>query len=64
MAAKAKRATKKRTIRRWTKDEYRELKVHSKSKTAVAKISRMMKRTGTALRQQARKLGLSLGHRR
>ena len=64
MAAKAKRANKKRTLRRWTKDEIRELKAHSKGKLAVAKISRTMKRTPTALRQQALKLGIPLGHRR
>jgi hypothetical protein len=42
----------------------RELKVHSKSQTAVAKISRAMKRTASALRQQALKLGMPLGHLR
>jgi hypothetical protein len=56
---------KKRTQRRsWTKEDHRELKAHSKNKTAVAKISRAMKRTVGALRQQAFALGLSLGHRR
>jgi hypothetical protein len=49
---------KKRTqIRAWTKEDYRELKAHSKSKTPVAKISRAMKRTPGALRQQAFHLG-------
>jgi hypothetical protein len=33
-------------------------------KTPVAKISKMMKRTVGALRQQALKLGMPLGHRR
>jgi hypothetical protein len=56
---------KKRTQRRsWTKEDHRQLKAHSKSKTPVAKISRAMKRTVGALRQQAFALGLSLGHRR
>jgi hypothetical protein len=56
---------KKRTQRRaWTKGDHRELKAHSKNKTPVAKISRAMKRTVGALRQQAFALGLSLGHRR
>jgi hypothetical protein len=41
-----------------------ELRRHSKAKTPVAKISKMMKRTVGALRQQALKLGISLGHRR
>ena len=67
MAAKKTRAAKsgKRTARRsWTKIDIRDLKAHSKSKTPVAKISRAMKRTAGALRQQALKLGLPLGHRR
>ena len=49
---------------RWTKAEYRELKAHSKAKTPVAKISKQMKRTIGALRQQAFKFGISLGHQR
>jgi hypothetical protein len=44
--------------------EHRELKAHSKSKTPVIKISKQMKRTVGALRQQASKLGVSLGHQR
>jgi hypothetical protein len=59
--AKGKRQAKRRP---WTKADYRDLKQHSKSKTPVAKISRAMKRTVGALRQQAFQLGLSLGHRR
>jgi hypothetical protein len=55
----------KRTVRReWTKDDVRELKTHSRSKTPVAKISKAMKRTMGALRQKALGLGLPLGHRR
>jgi hypothetical protein len=64
MAKKQKRAAKKRTRRAWTKIAHRELKAHSKIKTPVAKISKVIKRTVGALRQQAFKLGLSLGHRR
>jgi hypothetical protein len=44
--------------------EHRELKAHSKAKTPVIKISKQMKRTVGALRQQASKLGVSLGHQR
>jgi hypothetical protein len=57
---------KKRIARRrpWTKADHRELKMHSKAKTRVSVISRAMKRTVGALRQQALKLGLGLGHRR
>jgi len=48
----------------WTKEHVRDLKKHSRVKTPVAVISKAMKRTVGALRQQARKLGLPLGHRR
>jgi hypothetical protein len=50
--------------RAWTKRETAELKKHSQAKLPVAKISKAMKRTEGALRQQAHKLGLRLGHRR
>ena len=50
--------------RAWTKGDYRTLKVHSKAKTPVVKISKQMKRTVGALRQQALKLGIGLGHQR
>lgn len=64
MAKKTKGVAKKRVRRSWTKDDHRDLKAHSKSKTPVAEISKAMKRTVGALRQQALKLGISLGHRR
>jgi hypothetical protein len=55
----------KRTKRReWTKENVRELKAHSRSKTPVAKISKITKRTVGALRQKAFQMGLSLGHQR
>ena len=50
--------------RTWTKQDQRELRAHSKAKTPVTAISKEMKRTVGALRQQALKLGISLGHRR
>jgi hypothetical protein len=50
--------------RPWTKQDVRELKEHSRSKSPVKKIARAMKRTMGALRQKALSLGLSLGHRR
>jgi hypothetical protein len=50
--------------RRWTKDNVRELKAHSRSKTPVAEISKLTKRTNGALRQKAQQMGISLGHRR
>jgi hypothetical protein len=61
MAKKAKRRTKRAA---WEKAHDKELRTHSKSKTPVKKISRLMKRTVGALRQRALKLGISLGHRR
>ncbi len=59
------KTTKKATKRaRWTKDDHRTLKGHSKARTPVVKISKQMKRTIGALRQQATKLGIGLGHQR
>jgi hypothetical protein len=59
------RTTKRRIQRRsWTKEDQRELRAHSKAKTPVTAISKEMKRSVGALRQQALKLGISLGHRR
>ena len=60
MAKKAKRS--KRVA--WTKAHHAELRKHSKARTPVSKISKMMKRTVGALRQQALKLGIGLGHQR
>lgn len=48
----------------WSKEDVRDLKAHSKSKTSVEKISKSMKRTVGALRQKAQNLGIGLGHRR
>ena len=48
----------------WSRAHHAELRKHSKAKTPVARISKMMKRTVGALRQQAIKLGIPLGHRR
>ena len=58
--------TARKTVKRlpWTKDDYRTLKAHSKAKTPVVKIAKQMKRTAGALRQQALKLGIGLGHQR
>lgn len=61
MAKSAKNNTKRKP---WSKDEHRALKAHSKARTPVVKISKEMKRTVGALRQQALMLGISLGHRR
>ena len=42
----------------------RELKKHSRSRTPVKAISKSMTRTPAAVRQKARNLGISIGHRR
>jgi hypothetical protein len=59
-------ATQAKMTRRkaWTKAHYAELRKHSKARTPVIKISKAMKRTIGALRQQALKLGIGLGHQR
>ena len=54
----------KRTKVAWTKAMHAELQRHSKARTPVEKISKQMKRTVGALRQQAFQLGIGLGHQR
>jgi hypothetical protein len=58
--------TKKTIIKRreYTKEDLKMLKTHSKAKTPVERIAKLMKRSGPTLRQKARSMGLSLGHRR
>lgn len=58
------KASKKRKRVAWTKKLHAELRKHSKARTPVTKISKQMKRTVGALRQQALKLGIGLGHQR
>jgi SH3-like domain-containing protein len=59
-------AKKRKSVKRapWTKAHHAELRKYSKAKTKVSVISKLMKRTVGALRQQAGKLGISLGHQR
>jgi hypothetical protein len=57
----------KKTMRRrkeYTKDDVKLLKAHSKARTPVAKISKLMKRSEGSLRQKARTMGIGLGHQR
>ena len=57
--------TKKARVRRlYSKEDLKTLKAHSKAKTPVEKIAKLMKRSGATLRQKARAMGLSLGHLR
>ncbi|MEJ2376950.1 MAG: hypothetical protein P8Y71_16560 [Pseudolabrys sp.] len=60
----AKTARKIKKPKPWTKEDLRALKAYSKAKTPVVEISKQMKRTVGALRQQAIRLGIGLGHRR
>ena len=59
-----KKVTRRAKWREWTKSDDRELKTHSKARTPVVKISKVMKRTPAALRQRAFTMGMSLGHQR
>ena len=54
----------KRKRREYTKDDVKQLKAHSKARTPVAKLSKLMKRSEGLLRQKARTLGIGLGHQR
>jgi hypothetical protein len=55
---------KKVVPREYTKEDVKELRAHSKAKTPITKIAKLTKRTVGSLRQKARRLGISLGHRR
>jgi hypothetical protein len=57
---------KKRTPARnpWTKEDLRQLKIHSKTRTPVVEVAKAMKRTEAAVRQKAKTIGVGLGHRR
>jgi hypothetical protein len=48
----------------WTKDDLRQLKAHSKTRTPAAEVAKAMKRTEAAVRQKATTIGIGLGHRR
>ena len=50
--------------REYTRADEKELRAHSKAKTPVEKISKLVRRTTGALRAKARSLGIPLGHRR
>ena len=63
MARRSDRKVKRVVRREWSAQDERELTKHSKSKTPVKDISKALKRTPGALRQKARSLGISLGHR-
>ena len=58
-------AKKTRSKRKeYTKDDVKLLKAHSKARTPVVKLSKLMNRSEGSLRQKARTLGIGLGHQR
>lgn len=63
-AVKKKAVAKKRERRLYAKADIKELKSHSRAKTPVARIAKLMKRSEGSLRQKAQKLGIPLGHMR
>jgi hypothetical protein len=59
------KAKKKLTARKpYTAADVKLLKQHSKARTPVSKIAKVMKRSVGSLRQKALKLGIGLGHQR
>ncbi|MFZ0602083.1 MAG: hypothetical protein WAN05_12115 [Roseiarcus sp.] len=48
----------------WTKEDLRQLKAHSKTRTPMVEVAKAMKRTEAAVRQKAKTIGVGLGHRR
>jgi len=62
---KAKKATKKKIVRReWTKENIKEIKAAFKAKTPVDKISKITSGRVGSLRQKALFAGYRLGHQR
>jgi hypothetical protein len=53
---------KKKTLVRnpWTKEDLRQLKAHSKTRTPVVEVAKAMKRTEAAVRQKAKTIGIVL----
>ena len=65
MAKATKKVAKKKLARKpYTAADIKLLKQHSKARTPVSKIARLMKRTEGSLRQKALRLGIGLGHQR
>lgn len=46
---------------RYSRDDVKALKAHSKARTPIEKVSKTMKRSVTALRAKAHSLGIGLG---
>jgi hypothetical protein len=60
--AKAKKKKPGRNL--YTAADVKLLRQHSKARTPVPKIAKLMKRSEGSLRQKALKLGIGLGHQR
>lgn len=60
----AKTKKKKRSRKPYTAADIKLLRQHSKERTPVAKIVKLMKRSEGSLRQKAQTLGIGLGHQR
>jgi hypothetical protein len=61
----AKKAAKRKIARKeYTASDTKLLKMHSKARTPVSKLAKLMKRSEGSLRQKALKLGIGLGHQR
>jgi hypothetical protein len=58
----AKKSKNKR--REYASEDVKLLRAHSKARTPVARVSKLMKRSEGSLRQKARVLGIGLGHQR
>ena len=60
----AKARAKKPARKPYTASDVKLLRQHSRARTPVSKIARLMKRSEGSLRQKALKLGVGLGHQR
>jgi hypothetical protein len=61
----AKKASKTKISRKeYTATDVKLLKAHSKARTPVSKLTKLMKRSEGSLRQKALTLGIGLGHQR
>ena len=59
------KAKKRKPARKpYTAADVKLLKQHSKAKTPVSKLAKLMKRSEGSLRQKAGTLGIGLGHQR
>lgn len=58
------KAAKKPTRVLYTKEHVKELRAHSRARTPVKKIAKVLKRTEGSIRQKALALGIGVGHRR